>query len=416
MKRFISVLALVCLLASMCGLSAFADEYLVKDQENFEKVIADAADGSTLKLYQGEYTLPVSTGGKSLTIIGAGADNTKISFPAGYEENINITFENVTVGDKPVSAKDKGGEQNQFKLTKGSAKSDATGGTWGGIDWTLTDDGTLTIKPTAGTPASDPNCGKTYEVGALREAVIYKEDGGADKIGGWPYDLSKVKSLVIEEGVTSIGSFALQNMPNLEGEVIIPSTVTYIGQEAFQNTPIEKLSFALGGTEPLCIGPGAFKNLNITELVLPYDRSEVHLHCWAFNDCKNLKDIILPANISTFSNWTHVDYCGMDYIDSYDSQIFARCWAMKNLTFRSEEVKNKFFAAPRNQNNIDSIGGVNITVDPDAGKPPKADPVVPAVSNPYSVPATGDMSNIPLWSVLLLGFALVAVLTRKREA
>ena len=33
-----------------------------------------------------------------------------------------------------------------------------------------------------------------------------------------------------------------------------------------------------------------------------------------------------------------------------------------------------------------------------------------------SVPATGDMSNMPLWSVLFLGFAVIAVLTRKREA
>ena len=109
-------------------------------------------------------------------------------------------------------------------------------GTWGGIDWTLTTDGTLTIAPTKGEPVPDP-CGVwTYEVGQWRETVVYNSNGGASSIGGNPFNYNDVKKLVIEEGVTSIGSFSAK-FPKLTGEVIIPWTVNYIGQEALQGQP-----------------------------------------------------------------------------------------------------------------------------------------------------------------------------------
>ena len=233
-------------------------------------------------------------------------------------------------------------------------------GTYGGIDWTLTESGKLTIAPAA-VPAPDANSGAAYEVGAWREAVVYDSKGDAKAIGGYPYDVNAVKSLVIEEGVTSIGSFTAK-FPKLTGEVVIPSTVTYIGQEAFQNAPITKLTFAAGGTGALCIGPGAFKQLAIEEVELPADRSEIHVHCWAFNDCKSLKQVTFPANITTFANWTHVDYCGMEYVDGWDSQILARCSALETITFGSQAVNDLFFAAAGNTGNINSIGNVEIVV------------------------------------------------------
>ena len=165
-------------------------------------------------------------------------------------------------------------------------------GDWGGITWTLDDEGQLTVSPNGD--------------GTWPEAVVYV-NGSAHHIfedpkypnDKYPYDRTAVKSLVIEEGVTSIGSFTAQ-LPNLSGEVVIPSTVTYIGQEAFQKAPITKLTFAEGGTEPLCIAPGAFKQLAITELAFPADRPEIHLHRWVLNNCKKLETVTIPANVTTF--------------------------------------------------------------------------------------------------------------------
>ena len=245
-------------------------------------------------------------------------------------------------------------------------------GSAGGVNWTLKDDGCLTVSR-ADTSVPDLNCGKMYEPGVWREAVVYDKNGNATKEGynapnasanegGYFCDRNLVTSLVIEEGVTSIGSFAAQ-FPNLTGELIIPASVTYIGQGAFSSCPITKLTFAEGGTDKLCIAPGAFKRLDIEEIVFPADRPEIHIHCWALNDCLNLKHVTFPANVTTFSQWTHVDYCGMSFVNSGDSQILARCTALETITFGSQTVRDMFFSAAYNTSNINAIGNVQIIIE-----------------------------------------------------
>ena len=262
-----------------------------------------------------------------------------------------FTYENDTFGnqyDKDASYKDV-----EYIVDFGTA---------GGTKWTLGDKGTLTILPT-NEPFADSISGKEFKEGCWKEAVIYDSNGNAKAIGGYPYDVNEVKSLVIADGVTSIGSFTAK-FPNITGEVVIPASVNYIGQEAFQNCEkITKLTFAKGGTEKLCIAPGAFKKLGVEEVVFPEDRPEIHIHCWAFNDCANLKRITFPANVTTFSKWTHVDYMGMDYVNSWDSQILARCNKLETITFGSEEVKNLFFNAAGNSSNVNAIGNVNIVIE-----------------------------------------------------
>ena len=240
-------------------------------------------------------------------------------------------------------------------------------GTWGGIDWSLTRGGTLTIAPTAGEPVADKNAPtkRTYEVGEWREAVVYKSNGSASAIGGYPYDVKKVKTLVIEEGVTKIGSFTAQ-FPNLTGEVVIPSTVEYIGQEAFsvgsKNTTqnITKITFAAGGTAPLCIANGAFKYVEIEEVSFPGDREYIHIHHWAFGDNYNLKRAYIPANVTKSWGGEHVDY-----FDNFNSQsnvtwaekgsIFTGCTAMETITFETKDVRDLFFANNRQSTEEDYI-------------------------------------------------------------
>ena len=234
-------------------------------------------------------------------------------------------------------------------------------GTDGGIDWKLFNDGTLVIAPTAGEPVADKNAPtkRTYEVGEWREAVVYKSNGSASAIGGYPYDVKAVKTLIIEEGVTTIGSFAAQ-FPNLTGEVVIPSTVTYIGQEAFHKAPITKLTFAEGGTEPLCIANGAFKKTLIEEVVFPGDREYIHIHHWAFGGSPNLKYAYIPENVTKSWGGEHVDY-----FDNFNSQtnvtwaeygsIFTGCTKMETITFESEDARDRFFANNRQSTAEDYI-------------------------------------------------------------
>lgn len=52
-----------------------------------------------------------------------------------------------------------------------------------------------------------------------------------------------------------------------------------------------------------------------------------------------------------------------------------------------------------------NLNSQEVTITP----PPKT------VSNPYSVPSTADNSNMPLWTILFVGFAAVALLTGKKK-
>ena len=248
-----------------------------------------------------------------------------------------------------------------------SVKAIGSQGVYGGIDWVLYKDGTLKISPTKGEPVPDKEAPtkRTYEVGEWPENVIYKSNGSASAIGGQPYDAKAVKSLIIEEGVTTIGSFTVQ-FPNLTGEVVIPSTVTYIGQEAFHKTPITKLTFAEGGTEKLCIANGAFKKLQITEVSLPGDRPDIHVHHWAFGGCLKLQHAYIPANITKMWGGEHVDY-----FDNFNAQtnvtwgnygsMFTGCTAMQTITFESEEARDNFVAGRQNSNEDYIVAYVGLT-------------------------------------------------------
>ena len=251
-------------------------------------------------------------------------------------------------------------------------------GTWGGIDWVLTEDGTLTISPTKGTPTTD-NSGKwSYEVGQWPEAVIYTQSGGASSIGGRPYKQAAVKKLVIKEGVTSIGSFTANGFTNLTGEVVIPSTVTYIGQEAFQNSTMTKLTFAKvpeGQTgKELCIAQGAFKNLIVEEIALPDDRP-VHIHAWTFLNSKKLKTLIFPATLTGVTGTNHVDYT-----HNPNAQMGGNAGSAANIDNTNEKLEVLIFEDKNVQNLVSSkiglgtkytvvnvssvqIGGGNLTLD-----------------------------------------------------
>lgn len=232
-------------------------------------------------------------------------------------------------------------------------------GTWGGIDWTLTTDGTLTIAPTKGTPTKIANKKTEFKVGEWPEAVRYNSKGAGAAIEGWPYDRTKVKKLIIEEGVTSIGSFAVQSFTNLTGEVVIPSTVTYIGQEAFQNSTMTKLTFAEGGTEALTIAQGGLKDLIIEELTLPADRPAIHLKAWVFNNCDSLKHITLPANVKSIGGTNMVDY--LYFSTSHNSGNYSALTFyndnLEAITFGSEAVRDLYFTTWGNP--ITTIGNKN---------------------------------------------------------
>ncbi len=84
------------------------------------------------------------------------------------------------------------------------------------LTWTLSDEGVLTISGT----------------GAMEDFFYYYGAMGAEPATPWKDNLSAIKSIVIESGVTSIGDYAFYECSSLTS-VTIPNSVTIIESWAF---------------------------------------------------------------------------------------------------------------------------------------------------------------------------------------
>ena len=131
-------------------------------------------------------------------------------------------------------------------------------------------------------------------------------------------DDTKIKSLIIEDGIEEIGGAAFRN--NLIEEVIIPDSVKVIGAGAFSNCeslkkvtlsknltkimpstfygcPITEVSLPEGLTE---VGARAFQNADIRTLVIPKSLTKIGSN--AFTNNKNLQDIEIPGTVVEIAN------------------------------------------------------------------------------------------------------------------
>ena len=289
------------------------------------------AAGATLNMYGGSITGNTASKGGGVSV----PENATFNMYGGSVIGNDAT-------DYYTNSVDKAGTFNQ--------QGGTVGGTWGGIDWifAVTAEngmGELTITPTTGTPELNPRLKNTvhYEVGHWREGVLYNANGVGVDVLAPPYNTAKVISLKIEEGVIEIGSFAAQGMP-ATGELVIPSTVTRIGQEAFMKSKFTKLTFATkqDGTSDLrCIAQGAFKQLPITSVELP--EGLVCIHPWVFTLCQKLERVTIPSTVTSMSgSGGHIDYNGYGNSTNGDSAVFAACPNLSSITFANETVKNNF--------------------------------------------------------------------------
>ena len=181
-----------------------------------------------------------------------------------------------------------------------SAASAASSGNCGdsgsNVTWLLDDNGTLTIS----------GSGKI-------------EDYRSDIDQPWYSNRSDITSVVIEPGVTSIGSQAFYECSNLTS-ITIPSGLTSIGEQAFGNctgltsitipsgfisigdyafwncTGLTSITIQNGVTS---IGTGAFWNCTgLTSITIPSSVTSIGVN--VFYNCTGLTDITVDSNNSSF--------------------------------------------------------------------------------------------------------------------
>ena len=181
-----------------------------------------------------------------------------------YYGGLESDWENVDIsGMTPLDAV-------TIHLSDGSVLVPAT------INWNVSEDGTLTISGAG----KMPNYARMYSYSAP-----------------WDAEQERVKHIVIEPGVTTIGDYAFYNFA-LVTDVSIPDGITRIGQNAFWGT-------------------------GLTSIEIPTSVSQIG-SC-AFQNCKQLSSVVIPDEITTI-----------------EVGLFAGCTGLTNITI---------------SNSVTSIGG-----------------------------------------------------------
>ncbi len=161
-----------------------------------------------------------------------------------------------------------------------------------------------------------------------------------------------IKSVVINEGVTTIGNSAFAYYSSLES-VTIPNSVTKIGYLAFIKTAIKTISFSKNIKE---VGYAAFSSIeNLSEVYIPvsvekwgrnvfdfsgiakveFENGITEIVDGMFHNCKSLKSVKLPSTLKTIGKEAFYHCISLESIKIPDSVTKIKKYAFlscENLT------------------------------------------------------------------------------------
>jgi len=157
-------------------------------------------------------------------------------------------------------------------------------GETGALSWKLTNNGVLTISGKGKMPDYERN---DYFISEIHPWHLFRE---------------AIKSVIIENGVTSIGNNAFKNCSLTT--VTIPNSVTAIGMWAFDAcTSLTSIVIPKGVAG---IEANAFSScISLTEVFIP--NSVIEIGAYAFENCTSLTSVTIPGSVKTIGgaafNW-----------------------------------------------------------------------------------------------------------------
>lgn len=221
--------------------------------------------------------------------------------------------------------------------------------------------------PTSGTCGDDLTWNYsdgTLTIGGTGE--MYDFNAG-DSPGPWEEFTDDIKTVIISDGVTSIGRSAFLGCNSLT-DVTLPDSLTSIGNFAFMNCEnLSNINLTDGLTH---IGYGAFWSCkSLTGIDIP--NSVTYIGDFAFSDCPNLTSIIIPESVTTIGKAAFCYCSGIDNIivdennPAYtavdgvlydkDLTLLMQCPESKSAVTIPDSVTGIAFSAFGNCKNITSI-------------------------------------------------------------
>ena len=200
------------------------------------------------------------------------------------------------------------------------------------LTWTLDADGTLTISGTGAMKNYDyDNRSPAYNNSKVKKIVI--EDGVTSIGDDAFYNCSNLTSITIPDSVTSIGTSAFNGCISLPS-ITLPDSVTSIGNFAFEWC--SGLSSITLSNNITSIGDFAFHGCPLTSITIP--DSVTSIGEMAFHSCSNLKSITIPDSVTSiesavFYNCTSLTSITIpDSVTSIGEYTFSECSSLTGIT------------------------------------------------------------------------------------
>ena len=187
----------------------------------------------------------------------------------------------------------------------------ASSGTCGDkLTWSLSDEGTLTISGTGKMKDYGDNYGMSvapWYVGSSQVKTVIIEDG-VTSIGDRAFDgCTKLTRVVIPDSVTSIGYSSFRGCYSLPS-VAIPDSVTSIGDSAFAYCKV-LTGITLSGSVT-SIGSCAFQSCDsLTSVTMQNGVTDIGDN--AFTYCKNLTSVTIPNSVKTIGTSAFYNCAGL---------------------------------------------------------------------------------------------------------
>jgi hypothetical protein len=186
-------------------------------------------------------------------------------------------------------------------------------------------------------PSGFTSIGGSAFQGCTNLALTVLPDG-ITSIGNAFQNCTNLALTVLPDGITSIGNYAFQNCANL-ALTVLPDGITSIGESAFQNCTNLALTVLPDGITS--IGGSAFQGCtNLALTVLPDGITSIGN---AFQNCTNLALTVLPDGITSIGNYALRDCTNLaltvlpDGITSIGSYAFQNCTNLA-LTVLPDEI------------------------------------------------------------------------------
>ncbi len=180
----------------------------------------------------------------------------------------------------------------------------------------------------------------SFSYASRLKTVIFKSGVSVYKLDSTFYNIRTLENVIFEDGVKIKKLYKTFCSTNLKS-IVIPESVTAIGSMTFHNTPLENVVFHEGLT---LIDSEAFEHCaKLTKLILP--QSMRFIYWQAFKDCTALSYInfggtkYIQAGFINCTSLEQVDVTGIRLVNA-----FIGCDNLKKFYFTAEE-KEAYIAA-----------------------------------------------------------------------